>query len=118
MVTSGNWPMFSAEMLSWMLGARRFTSIAFSCDSRTPVMTMVSNVPALAVPGLGFPASVDAVVGATGGAGPCAPAFSAGAAVLSAAMAEAAAAASRAMDTAIEMGCLRLTLDRELTARL
>ena len=32
MVTSGNWPMLSAEMLSWILGAWRFTSIARICD--------------------------------------------------------------------------------------
>jgi hypothetical protein len=66
-------------------------------------MTMVSN--------WDFSLGPSAVLGASCCAGPGAPAFSAGAAVLSAAMAEAAAAASNAMDTAIDTGCLRCTFD-------
>ncbi len=53
--------MLSAEMLSWILGARRFTSIARICDSRTPVtVTSCSSSvpwphrPDAAGPGLGF----------------------------------------------------------------
>src|ERR1700722_12031778 len=107
--------MFSAEMLSWMLGARRFISIARICDSRTPVTVTSCNSsasgPALAVPDWAFLASGDGVVGPPCCAGPCTPAFCAGALVASDAMAEVVAAASNAMDTAIDRGCLRYTFD-------
>src|SRR6185437_334399 len=40
----GNWPMLSAVMLSWMLGAMRFSSIARICDARTPTTLTTDNV--------------------------------------------------------------------------
>src|SRR5580658_981144 len=87
--------MLSAEMLSWILAALRFNSIARICDSRTPVtVTSFNSSAALSCC-----------------AGPCAPAFSAGAPVFSADMADVAAAASNAMDIAIDRGCLRYAFD-------
>src|SRR5579863_2103360 len=106
--------MLSAETLSWILGARRFASIARICDSRTPVtVTSCSSPasdPALAVPDFSFLASGDGVVGAPCCAGSCTPAFSA--------MAEVVAAASNAMDMAIDRGCLRYTFDTAFPSRL
>src|SRR5579863_83339 len=106
--------MFSAETLSWILGARRFASIARICDSRTPVtVTSCSSPasdPALTVPDLGLVALGDGVVGASCCAGSCTPAFSA--------MAEVVAAASNAMDMAIDKGCLRYTFDTAFPSRL
>src|ERR1700685_1717600 len=84
--------MFSAETLSWILGARRFTSIARICDSRTPVtVTSCSSSACLA------PAS-----------GPALP---------SDALADVA-AASNAMDMAIDRGRLRYTFDTAFPSRL
>src|ERR1700730_17899865 len=57
------------------------------------------------------------VVGAPCCTGSCAPALSAWAPELSAARAECAAAASNAMDTAIDTGCLRCTFDTGVTSR-
>src|SRR5579863_8309616 len=88
--------MFSAETLSWILGARRFASIARICDSRTPVTVTSCSSPA------SDPALADGVV--------CTPAFSA--------MAEVVAAASNAMDMAIDKGCLRYTFDTAFPSRL
>src|SRR5260221_9708183 len=118
--------MFSAEMLSWMLGARRFSSIARICDSRTPV-TVISDKssaslapalePALPAP-FSFLTSGEGVVDACCCAEPCAPAFSAGVPVPSDAMVEVAAAASNAMDMAIDRGCLRYRFDTAFPSRL
>src|SRR3984885_5584719 len=114
--------MFSAETLSWILGARRFNSIARICDSRTPVtVTSCSSSasdPALAVLDLGLVASGDGVAGPPCCAGSCTPEFSAGALVSSDAMAEVVAAASNAMDIAIDRGCLRYTFDTAFPSRL
>src|SRR5580658_3381472 len=114
--------MFSAEMLSWILGARRFISIARICDARTPVTVTSCSAsasnPALAVPDLAFLASGDDAVGPPCCAGSCTPAFSAGALVASDAMAEVVAAASNAMDMAIDRGCLRYTFDTAFPSRL
>src|SRR3984957_12018835 len=87
--------MFSAEMLSWILGARRFISIARICDARTPVTVTSCN---------------SSAVGPACCAGPCAPAFSA--------MVGLAAAASNAMDMAIDRGWLRYTFDPAFPSRL
>ena len=119
MVTSGNWPMLSAEMLSWILAALRFNSIERICDSRTPVTMTSDNSsaslapavdPALPVPPFPFLTSGDGVVGASCCAGSCASAPSAGAVVRSDAMA-AVDAASNIMDIATDRGCLRCTFD-------
>ena len=50
-VTSGNWPMLSAEMLSMMLGARRLISMARIWEKRTPETTISSS--SLAATGAG-----------------------------------------------------------------
>src|SRR2546430_687317 len=71
---------------------------------------------ALPVPDLALE-SGDGVVVASGCAGPCAPAFSVGAPVGSVARVDCAAAASNAMDTAIDTGCLRCTFDTGVTSR-
>src|SRR5580692_7447834 len=113
--------MLSAEMLSWMLGARRLTSIARICDSRTPVTVTSCNWSSdtgLPLFVLAFLASGDGVVGPPCCAGSCAPAFSAGTLVASDAMAEVVAAASNAMDMAIDRGCLRYTFDTASPSRL
>src|SRR6185437_8293900 len=111
--------MLSAEMLSWILGARRFTSIERICEARTPVTVTSCNSsdplapasePALPVPDLGLTALGEAVVGALCCAESCAPAFCAGAPACSDAVAVVAAASS-AMDMAIDKGCLRYTFD-------
>ena len=108
--------MFSAEMLSWILGARRFSSIARICDSRTPVTVTSFNSSASgrAAADLAFLASGDGVVGPPCCAGSCAPAFCAGALVCSDAMADVAAAASNAMDMAIDRGACDIGLTRPL----
>src|SRR5579863_4246416 len=107
MVTSGNWPMFSAEMLSWILGARRFISIARICDARTPVTVTSSNSSAFLTWGEG-------VVGPPCCAGSGAAVFSAGAFDARADDA----AASNAMEMAIDRGCLRYTFDTAFPSRL
>src|SRR6185437_14551574 len=80
--------MLSAEMLSWILGARRFTSIERICEARTPVTVTSCNSsdplapasePALPVPDLGLTALGEGVVGPLCCAESCAPAFCAGA---------------------------------------
>src|SRR5579872_6477673 len=110
MVVSGNWPMLSAEMLSWMSGARRFSSIARICEARTPTTVTVCNSGvAVLVAGpfdLAFLALGDGVVEASCGVGPCGPALGAGVPAPGDAMADVAMAASNAMDTAIDTGCL------------
>ena len=85
-VVSGSWPMLSAEMLSWMLGASRFTWMARICDWRTPV-TMTSS---------------SASAGLASAAASAADALAA------------AAAASSTMDTATERGWLRCRCDTVL----
>src|SRR5256885_6133385 len=72
---------------------------------------------ALPVPDLALE-SGDGVVVASGCAGPCAPAFSVGAPADSVARVDCAAAASNAMDTAIDTGCLRCTFDTGFTSGL
>ena len=72
----------------------------------------------LPVPDLGFFASGEGVVGPSCCAESCAPAFSAGVPVPSEAMVGVAAAASNAMDTAIDRGCLRYTFDTAFPSRL
>src|ERR1700722_17576462 len=112
--------MLSAEMLSWILGARRFTSIARICDSRTPVTVTSCNSSsdnALAVPDLAFLASAEVVVGPSACAESGAPAFSADVPVLADAMADVVAAASNAMDIAMDRGCLRYTFDTAFPSR-
>src|SRR5271166_3807491 len=119
--------MLSAEMLSWILGARRFSSIARICDWRTPVTVTscnssaaaaASSVPAPPVPDLAFLASGGGVVAASCGAGLWGPAFCAGAPVCSDAMAALVAAPSNAMDIATDRGCLRWCFDTAYPSRL
>src|SRR5271155_2097107 len=106
--------MLSAAMLSWILGARRFTSIARICDSRTPVTVTSCNSSA----SLAFLASGGGVVAPPCCAGSCVPSFCAVVLVGSDAMADVAAAASNAMDMAIDRGCLRYTFDTAFPSRL
>src|SRR5579872_5064256 len=108
--------MLSAEMLSWMSGARRFNSIARSCDARTPVTVIVSNVTDCSpVLDLLLLALVDGVV-TSWGPEPWAPALAEGSPVAGDAMADVAMAANSAMDTAIATGCLRCRLDTDFTS--
>src|ERR1700761_2945253 len=70
MVVSGSAPMFSAVMLSWILGASRFRSMARICDARTPETATVESVTAFFCASLslavasGFLVSVDCDAGA------------------------------------------------------
>src|SRR5450631_4069115 len=96
-------------MLSWILGARRFTSIERICDARTPVTVTSCNSSDTLAPG---------VVGAVCCAESCASAFSAETLVASDVRADVAAAASNAMEMAIDRGCLRYTFDTAFPSRL
>src|SRR6185437_4885422 len=100
-------------------GARRFSSIARICEARTPTTVTVSNCSvwsAVPVVDVVFFASDDGAVAASCGVGPADPALDAGVPVPGDAMAEVAMAASNAMETAIDTGCLRCRLDTGFTS--
>src|SRR6185312_9110246 len=113
MVTSGNWPMLSAVMLSWMLGAMRFNSIARICDARTPTTLTTDNVAGVSfsgvVPALGFLACDWLVAGAVCVVA-CADELSTWVATCDAAAAEVANAANNAADMATDNELLRCTM--------
>src|SRR5690348_4129541 len=117
--------MLSAEMLSWMFGAMRFSSIARICEARTPMTVTVDNsaVCSASLP-VSLPAALDlafldfgdGVVASSCGEELCVPGLAAGAPVPGDAMAGDTVAASNATDTAIDTGCLRCRLDTGFTS--
>src|SRR6185437_150543 len=124
MVTSGNLPMLSAVMLSWMLAASRLSSIARICEARTPTTVIsdkvVTSSPCGVLPGtaLSFAAlSFAACAGPDAGADcvvVCAGRFAAGLSACGDAAADVAATANSDAEMASANGLLRCTMDMTL----
>ncbi len=109
MVVSGSAPMFSAVMLSWMLAASRLTSMAWACDSRTPVtVTAVKLVTSGFLPSWSWPdLRVDAAAGVVACVASLRVSCSPGVGSVGAVTAAAGSAANRDRVTAMASGWMR-----------